>query len=196
MSDDNEVVETTYYPYEEVTLDNGSTFNIYTGTPVTVAADDAPPKNASKWPPHPAVGGLVSYFDGVGWTMRPDVTRMTLAQLQSVCVTKAQNDYEVAMDQIKSQYTASEQASWAYQLAGAETVLAGGTSDMIEALAEARGEDEKELAQKIVDKNTAFTKASIAALATLNKTRTQIFAATAVKDLPIITVHDLANAPI
>ena len=196
MSDDNEVMEVTYYPYEEVTLDNGSTFNVYTGTPVTVAADEPPPKNASQWKPHPASGGLVSYFDGNGWSMRADVTKMTFAQLQAVCTVKAQNQYEIAMERAKAGYTASEQASWTQQVAGANEVLTGGTSALIEALAEARGEDEKELAQKIVDKNDAFTKVSIAALTALNKTRAQINAATAVKDLPVITVFDLMTLPV
>jgi len=180
----------TYYPYVEVKLANGSAFNIYSGTPVTASAQ---PASAVKWKPRDANAGYASYYDGTGWVQRIDVRTLTLAQLQKLCIGMAQQSYESAMDELTTGYTPSEKQSWAHQMTEATLVLSGGESALISTLAQARGQTVMSLAQKIVSKGTTLSSASTAALATLQKARTQINAATSIEGLPVLTLDALRN---
>jgi hypothetical protein len=182
----------TYYPYSTVTIENGSSFMVYDGTPLEQVSTAAAPANASEWPPHPAGQGLRSYFDGFGWCIGQDVTTMTLAQLQSLAMTKASQDFETAVATLTAGYPASEQASWQQQVTDAQVVLNGGAaSTLLSALATARSTDVKDLATKIVAKNEAYTAAYSAALASFQKTRATIDSATTIGQLPPLTLDEI-----
>lgn len=181
----------TYYPYAAVILANGSSFLAYTGTPVAQAGDA--PDNTLAFPPRTVTTGIRSYFDGIGWAEGPDVTTMTLAQLQGISLTKANLDFENAVDTLNASYPSHERASWTQQLTDSQTVLSGGAaSALLSALATARSTDVKTLASKIVAKNEEYTAAYAAVLASYQKLRSTIEGATEISELPPLTVQDIA----
>jgi hypothetical protein len=182
----------TYYPYAAVVIANGSSFLAYTGTPVEQPVTAEAPVNASVWPPHSTGPGLRSYFDGIGWCMGPDVSAMTLAQLQTMVLAKANNDFETTVAALTAGYPVSERASWQQQVTDAQLVLNGGAaSTLLSALATARSTDVKDLATKIVAKNEAYTAAYSAALASFQKTRATIDSATTIGQLPPLTLEEI-----
>jgi hypothetical protein len=183
---------TTYYPYAALILANGSSFLAYTGTPVEQSGDA--PENALVFPPRTiTTSGIRSYFDGIGWAEGPDVTTMTLAQLQGVSLSKANLDFETAVDTLNASYPSHERASWTQQLTDSQLVLNGGAaSALLSALATARGTDVKTLATKIVAKNEEYTAAYAAVLASYQKLRATIEDATEIGELPPLTVQDIA----
>jgi hypothetical protein len=182
----------TYYPYAAVVIANGSSFLAYTGTPVEQPVTAEAPANASVWPPHSTGPGLRSYFDGIGWCMGPDVSAMTLAQLQAMVLAKANNDFETAVAALTSGYPASERSSWQQQVTDSQLVLNGGAaSALLSALATARSTDVKDLATKIVAKNEAYNAAYSAALASFQKTRATIQSASSIAQLPPFALEDI-----
>ena len=182
-----------YYPYANVTIANGSSFLAYTGTPVAVEPGSDAPESTSAWPPCTTSKGFLNYFDGIGWVVGPDVTTMTLKSLQALALTKANAEFQAMVDTLSSGYPSNEQQSWTQQLADAQAVLSGAdASPLLMTLAIARSTSVTVLAQKIVDKNAAWTQAYATALASLQKTRTAIEAATRIADLPPFTIQDLA----
>jgi hypothetical protein len=189
------VATNTFYPYAPVVLGNGSSFLAYTGTPVEQAATATAPANASVWRPHSTGPGIKSYFDGTGWTIGPDVSTLTLAQLQGMSLAKASSDFNTAVDELNAGYPSAERSSWQQQVSDAQTVLNGGAaSALLSSLATARSTDVKDLAAKIVAKNEAYTAAYSAALASFQKTRATISSATEIAQLPPLTVEDIVFA--
>lgn len=186
-----EVTTATWYPYKKVTV-GASSLNAYTGVPIVQDSTLPPYPNSSKWKPPTVVSGQLCYFDGTGWVVGVDVTTASLTSLQGIALHSATATFKRAISGLTSGYSQQEQRSWSKQVADAQTVISGGAeSALIAALATARSEDVQTLAQKIVTKSNAYQTAYATALATLQKARVAISAATTVTQLPAFTLDSL-----
>ncbi len=183
-----------HYQYSPVNA--GSTSLLaHDGEIVTTALDADAPANTSVWKP-PSVGpGLLAYFDAGTWRVGTDITKLTLAQYQALAIAQATDEFELAVAALHAKYSASERASWAAQLSGAQIVVAGGTDALITILAAAQSKAPLALAQTIVAKNEAYLASYATALATLQATRNQIEAATAIDQLPALSLQYVTVGP-
>lgn len=182
----------TYYPYAEVT--RGATKLLaYTGKPVTVEANAAQPDNTLQWAPVTCGPNVAVYNDNGVWHAGYDLATLTLAQMREIALSAVLRTFEAAVNALTANYSPLEQKSWALQVALARGLINNGTaSDTLNTLAKARGINVKVLAQKILDKDTAYQHAYLAALVTFQVARDSINAATKVEDLPALTVEDLS----
>lgn len=171
------------YPHVAMT-GVAANLRMYSGTPVELGAEDTMPENSSGFQPLTPPEGYVVYFDGVGWVTALDIRNATLAQLQTALAADADRKFAEAADTLTKGYTSAEQKSWAQQVAEANTVIGGGTSTLLNVLASARGLDVKVLAQKIVDKATAYDTAYGQLLGTCQATKDKIAGAKTLDDLP------------
>lgn len=190
----NKPVTKTYYPYKDVVVGK-TTLQAYTGTPVTVAVDAEQPSNTLQWAPTvTSSAGVLVYVDNAAWHVGQDITKLTLQQVQDLCLLKTQRTFEDASFALTSSYSAQEQKSWQQQVVEASGLIAGTIKNptLLTALATARKLDVKALAQKVVDKNNAYIANYSAILATFQATRDAIQAATSIDDLPALTVDDVS----
>lgn len=142
-----------YYPY---VVDPKTGFDVYAGVPVEVDDTEPQPPNTSTWAPLPTQPGKVTYFYNGAWAQGANVSAAPFSELQDRALTEVIANFENDVDALNAGYSASERASWNQQYNAAQSVLSGGTSNLLNTLAQARNMDVKVLAQKIVDKNTTY----------------------------------------
>lgn len=177
----------TYYPY---TTDEDTGFSVYVGHPVEVGTEDLQPQSTSRWEPPEAPEGKKVYFIEGAWIVGLHPSTAEFEELRTRALTEATVAFERASDELNASYSASERSSWSNQLTDAQAYLSSSTSKaspLLTAMARARGIGEKEMAQKIVDKNTAHTEGFTKALADFHVARGKIEAAKNIEDLPKFT---------
>jgi hypothetical protein len=105
--------------------------------------------------PTEAQAGFEYSWDAEDWT--PPDPAVLLAEARAIAIAAM----TARIDQFTAQFTAgvpaAELASWPTKAAAAELVLAGGTSPIVTAEADALGQDPKAVATKIAAKSAAYT---------------------------------------
>lgn len=180
------------YPYKSLT-GVGANLQVYTGAPLEIDADADTPASACVWKP-PTVGdGLAVYFDGFGWVVARDITKMALDDLKELLLTDAATQFLQDTDALNAEYPRAERDSWSTQSAQAQIVLEGGESPMLTALASARGVDVKALAQKILDKANAYNTAYAKLLGAYQAQRDAVNAVSKVVKMPPVSLHAMRS---
>lgn len=184
-----EVEKVTYYPYLKEPLLG---LLVYPGTPIEQDSTDTPPDNATTYAPIPAPEGQLSYWMGTHWMNGININTISLDVAKTKANIEVTIAFERANEELNVGYSQSERNTWATQVSEAQKVLTDSSSDILNTLARARGEDVKALAQKIVDKNAAHSKTQAQALGTYQAAKKKIEAATQVSDvLPFLTIEAL-----
>jgi hypothetical protein len=189
-SPEPKVQKVTYYPYLKEPLMG---LLVYTGTPIEQDSTEPPPDNASIYAPIPAPEGQLSYwYNNSHWTNGINLAKASLEDVKAKANTEVTIAFERANEELNAGYSQSERNTWATQVSEAQKVLMDSNSDILNTLAKARGEDMKALAQKIVDKNAAHSKAQAQALGTYQAAKKKVEAATQISDLlPFLTIEAL-----
>lgn len=178
------------YPYAPINEGIGKGLLVYTGEPIELSEDESLPENSSKWKPTINVPGQVAYYNPLGfWVIAPDINKADPSIVRAAILRRITDDFNYEMTQLSAQYPIAEQQSWAQQLAEAQAFLAdaSATTPLLSKLATVRGVNVKDLAQKIVDKNTAYQSQYTDKLAAFQKQRSAI----EMSDLPSVTLADL-----
>jgi hypothetical protein len=182
------------YPYAPIAEGIGKGLMVYTGNPIELEEGEDLPENSSKWKPVVNTEGHVAYFHSAGyWISAPDITKIDLALVRNAMLRRITDDFNYDVSQLSAQYPAGEQQSWTQQLAEAQalTANADAPTPLLTVLAIGRDTTVKELAQKIIEKSTAYHAALAEKIASYQKQRTAIDSATSTDQLPAVSLADL-----
>lgn len=95
----------------------------------------------------------------VGWTVVNKPAGELTDELQATCrelLDRINLKYQDEMMVVKNGYTPEEREGWPKQIAGAQVIVGGGTSPIVEGLAHTRNRTPLEMAERILGKNAAF----------------------------------------
>lgn len=191
-----EPVKRYAYPYAKL---GDFDLYVYVGEPVELKDGEALPDSSLPWKPQDAYGKQKIYFDGIGWSLCPDIESADLTTVKQTIGMRLAHEFNHAIEQLSAGYSMGEMKSWTQQVNEAANILSGATSadsPLLTALATARNVKVEDLAKKVSDKNAAYQKGYAQALADYQVQRDAVNAAESIAALSkVITILDVKHLP-
>lgn len=183
-----------YYPYKSVRFPYTEELNIYSGTPVQVLGNDAPPAMALQHKPPTVTPDQYVYFDGYGWVVGLNATLLTLQQAQGLLASKLDTKLSQNVRSLSAGYTEQERYTWPFQEADARAYKAGAEATLLlRSLASGQDLRVDALADKVLSKAQIYRDHYAQVLAQYQRARKRVEKATSLDQLPLLTQKDLCT---